>query len=86
MVMDCQYSRIKYDGGFSGYGHGTPDYVIRLAQKANVKQVGLTHHDPSSTDDDIDNLIKEAVACIKVGKNTKAPFIFACRDFIEIDI
>jgi len=85
MIIDCQYNRNQYDGGFSGYGHGTPDYVVRLAEKANVKQVGLTHHDPSSSDDDIDNLVKEAVGCLTPGKE-KVPYIFACRDFMEIDI
>ena len=84
LVMDCQYTRKKYDNGFSGYGHGTPDYVTRIATSCNVKMLGLTHHDPDSTDSQIDDIVNEATM-----SRTKESFpnkIFACKDYQEIEL
>lgn len=51
LVMDCQYTREKYDQMTCGWGHGTPDYVANVAREVGAKAVGLTHHDPSSDDE-----------------------------------
>jgi len=60
LVMDCQYKRAKYDSMTAGFGHGTADYCVRVALKAGAKKLGLVHHDPSSTDDDILAILQEA--------------------------
>jgi len=80
-VMDCQYSRNKYDNGFSGYGHSTPDYVVSLAEACNIKKIGLTHHDPDSTDEDINNILSEAKSCVKGNLE-----LFACKDYEEVEV
>ena len=43
-----------------GWGHSTWLRGIRLAEKANVKQLCLFHHDPSHDDDFMDTLAAEA--------------------------
>lgn len=82
MVVDCQYPREKYDNHSIGYGHSTPDYVVELAKKTNIKQLGLTHHDPHSKDSDIDNLLNRAKEHA-LGSNIN---VFSCSDFMEIRI
>jgi len=82
LVMDSQYSRAKYDAFTSGFGHGTPDYCVKVAEAVNIKQLGLTHHDPSSKDKDIESIIKEAEDA-RTDKDLK---IFACKDYQEIEL
>lgn len=84
MVIDCQYPRWKYDKFTANFGHSTPDYCVRLAMETGVRELGLTHHDPLSTDQDIDQILEEAkVAANNHGYTGK---IFALADFNEIDI
>jgi len=59
---------IVYDGTFTeqeivsraGWGHSTYARGIKLADKANVKQLCVFHHDPSHDDDFMDALAAEA--------------------------
>jgi phosphoribosyl 1,2-cyclic phosphodiesterase len=53
LVHDAQYSIEQYTGlptPKQGYGHSTPEMAIEVANKAKVKYLALTHHDPSATD------------------------------------
>ena len=53
LIHDAQYSREQYTGlptPRQGFGHSTPDMAIEVAQKATVKHLALTHHDPTSHD------------------------------------
>lgn len=62
LITDGQYSEHEYQSGSKrGWGHGTPTYAIELARLGKVKRVALTHHDPLSSDDDVDKLLAEAV-------------------------
>jgi phosphoribosyl 1,2-cyclic phosphodiesterase len=81
LVADCQYTRKKYDTMTAGWGHGTPDHVICLAKKTGVKHVGLTHHDPLSSDDDIDSIL--ATAQTEGGNEIN---VFACADYTTVDV
>lgn len=82
LIVDCQYNREKYDKYTAGYGHSTPDYVAKLAQKASVKKMGITHHDPSSSDKDIDLMVEDVKSYIN-GSGIK---VMACADFMEINL
>lgn len=82
LIADCQYTRKKYDTFTAGYGHATADYVVKLAKHAGIKKVGLTHHDPNSTDADIDEIVAEA----RKFANDEEMKIFACADFMDVNI
>ncbi len=86
LVMDAQYERERYDGGTAGYGHGTPDYCVRVALKAKAVSLGLTHHDPNATDMKIEAIVAEA----EEARVSQAPegklSIFACRDYQEVEL
>jgi phosphoribosyl 1,2-cyclic phosphodiesterase len=86
LVMDGQYSRARYDRDTAGYGHGTPDYCVRVAKAARAKMLGLTHHDPNATDDEIDGIVEEANKA-RMSATPESDFpIFACKDYQEIEL
>jgi ribonuclease BN (tRNA processing enzyme) len=84
MAIDCQYPRWIYDKFTANFGHSTPDYCVRLAAETGVAELGLTHHDPLSTDENVDQILEEA----RVAANNRgyAGKIFALADFDEIMI
>lgn len=55
VIHDAQYTPKEYLTKI-GWGHSTPEYVIRMCQEAGVKNVALTHHDPFRTDDELDRI------------------------------
>lgn len=81
LIMDCQYTRLKYDMMTAGFGHGTPDYCVKTALEAGAKRLGLTHHDPSSKDKDIEAIFEEAMNCLPAEVD-----VFACKDYQEIEV
>lgn len=98
LAMDSQYPRAKYEKQTAGFGHGTPDYCVRVALEVGAKMLGLTHHDPASTDEEVKKILEEAkfalsqmVFAIKQ-KDQKAIIsldedkIFACQDYQTVTL
>jgi len=60
LIYDAQYLPEEYSGesGMSrvGWGHSTYEAGIALARAAGVKRLVLFHHDPTRTDDALDEL------------------------------
>lgn len=79
-IFDCQYTRQKYDAMAAGWGHSTPDYVASIAAEAGIKQVGLTHHDPWSPDDLIDEIVGTATELLPGAE------VFGCRDYMKVAV
>jgi ribonuclease BN (tRNA processing enzyme) len=44
------------------YGHATVAYAIALATEAGARELVLSHHEPSRTDDAVDGIIADADA------------------------
>ena len=61
MVYDSAYTDEEYPK-FKGWGHSTWQEAIKIADKAQVKQTLLFHHDPSHNDNKMDQIAKEAAA------------------------
>ena len=59
LIHDGQYTRMEYDSGKKGWGHSPIEYAVDTAQRAAVKRLVITHHDPLRTDLQIDNISKE---------------------------
>lgn len=73
-VYDAQYTPGEYtgeEGGMSkkGWGHSTYVEAAKLANLANVKQLVLFHHDPSHSDDKIEEMEQ---ACKELFPNSEA--------------
>ena len=61
LIHDAQYLASEFDDHV-GWGHSTVEYVIDVAQRADVARVALYHHDPKRTDDQVDALVEVARA------------------------
>lgn len=78
LIHDSQYTEKEYSSGKQGWGHSTYEYVVSLAQKANVKQLVFFHHDPNHTDAMLEQFEKEyqpqparGLLSRAIGKNLK---------------
>ncbi|RAL23552.1 MBL fold metallo-hydrolase [Lujinxingia litoralis] len=79
IVHDAMYTEAHYTSMPSptqGYGHSTVSIAAELARQAGVRRLCLFHHDPKSTDDDLD-------AIDALGKSL-FPESFAARDGLTI--
>lgn len=82
LIQDAQYNEETYRTKTKGFGHGTPSYVVRLAEKCGVKNVGLTHHDPNGSDLHVKAILNEGLNL----RRDKSLNLFACFDGQEITI
>lgn len=86
LIQDCQYPRDRYDKQTAGFGHGTPDYCVKTAVVAKIPRLGLTHHDPGASDDDIAMRVKEAEDYFVEHDEFPSVDIFACADYGEHEV
>ena len=67
MIYDCTYTDAEYyDKAASkvGWGHSTWQEAVKLAKAANVKQLVIFHHDPTHTDDFMDDIVRQTSAAL----------------------
>jgi len=61
LIADSSYTMAEYPSK-KGWGHGTFDSCIELAQAAGAKILYCTHHEPTRSDDDLEKVFAEALA------------------------
>ena len=83
LICEAQYTADEYKLK-RGWGHGTFEDVLDLAQEAEVKRMALFHHDPLHDDDKLDARLREGAALITSRK--LAVDCFAAREGMEIEI
>jgi phosphoribosyl 1,2-cyclic phosphodiesterase len=59
LIYDSMYTEEEYHAGKIGWGHSTYTQAIRIARKAQVKNVYFFHHDPENNDLLLDARLKE---------------------------
>lgn len=62
MIYDATYTDAEYHSEKSskvGWGHSTWQEAVKVAKKANVKQLVIFHHDPLHNDEFMDKIAKE---------------------------
>jgi phosphoribosyl 1,2-cyclic phosphodiesterase len=59
LVHDAQYLAEEYPAKV-GWGHSTVEYAVDVAVAADVARLALFHHDPTRTDDEVDELVERA--------------------------
>lgn len=77
LIYDGQYTPEEYTHKI-GWGHSTYEHAVHVAEKAQVKQLHLFHHDPAHDDAFIDTIIKNAQILF--------PNTHAAREKVSIDI
>jgi ribonuclease BN (tRNA processing enzyme) len=83
LFHDAQYTESDY-AAKRGWGHSTYADAVDLAMDAGVKRLGLFHHDPERTDDEIDREVarcQERIA--QAGSDLQC---FACADGMLIEV
>ncbi len=81
LITDAQYDDLQYVTK-RGWGHSSCNSVTDLAIKAKVKNLALFHHDPESTDRDLD---AKAVSCQKrAAKHNADVIVFCAREGVEL--
>jgi ribonuclease BN (tRNA processing enzyme) len=87
LVQDGQYPMDAYETRFGGFGHATPEYCATVAHRAEVKRLGITHHDINATDADVGLRLAEAKRQAReLGNPRLAESIFACACYQKIDV
>ena len=81
LIIDSQYDEKLYVAR-RGWGHSSSLSVTDLAIKAGVKNLSLFHHDPESTDSDVDAKIQSCYD--RAAKQKAALTIFAAREGVEL--
>jgi phosphoribosyl 1,2-cyclic phosphodiesterase len=66
LIHDAQYTPEEFPAKYN-WGHCTVDYAVWLAGHAGAKRLMLFHHDPSRSDDAVDELQRMAA---KVGEES----------------
>jgi CheY-like chemotaxis protein len=59
VIHDAQYTPEEYRSKKT-WGHSAYDYVVQIAAAARVRQVALTHHDPTHDDDFVADMERKA--------------------------
>ena len=54
VIMDTMFSYDEYLQKLT-WGHAFPEYAVKLANLAGVKQLMLFHHSPTASDDHMDH-------------------------------
>lgn len=63
LIHDAQITSQEYvDLPMQGWGHSTPEMAAQVARQAQVKRLILFHHDPDHSDDQLDEMGREAQA------------------------
>jgi phosphoribosyl 1,2-cyclic phosphodiesterase len=80
LITDAQYNEKEYIGKI-GWGHSSCFSVTDWAIKSKVKNLALFHHDPESTDNQLDEKVR--LCCERAAKYNAAVSIFAAREGVE---
>jgi ribonuclease BN (tRNA processing enzyme)/FixJ family two-component response regulator len=84
LIHDAQYTAAEYPSKV-GWGHSSIEYVIKLAQYAEVKQLALTHHDPLRDDAAIDWLVQQIRAELRTIASPLQVFAAAEGEVVEVE-
>jgi ribonuclease BN (tRNA processing enzyme) len=83
LIHDAQYTAAEYPTKVN-WGHSTIEYAMLVAREANVRQLALTHHDPSRTDEQLDALVESARATMR---ELGSPIdVFAASEGLTIEV
>ena len=80
VVYDTQYTQAEYEESKVGWGHSPMEHAVDVANRCRIKKMGMFHHEPMRTDQQMDELCK--IYC-RSGEDG-GPEIFFVREGMEI--
>lgn len=82
-VIDSQYTSEEYQAK-AGWGHSTYYGGMHMAEKAGIKNLYLTHHDPERKDSDLDEIYQGLLAYKKEKKFKTTTYL--AQEGIALDL
>ncbi|MFM7462372.1 MAG: MBL fold metallo-hydrolase [Burkholderiales bacterium] len=83
LIADCSYTAEEYATKI-GWGHGSYDSSIEMAQSAGAKRLACTHHEPTRHDDELERVFAETMQ--RIGTTHGLQDIFLAREGVEITL
>jgi len=83
LIADSSYSIEEY-ASKRGWGHGTFDSTMQMADAAGVKSLYCTHHEPTRDDDALEREFAKALA--RFPRSEGMAKIFLAREGLEIEV
>jgi phosphoribosyl 1,2-cyclic phosphodiesterase len=77
LIHDAQYLPSEI-GERRGWGHSTYEEVVALARQAEVRNLILTHHDPSRSDAEVEKIVTRSRELAAMGGNSH--YVDAARE------
>jgi phosphoribosyl 1,2-cyclic phosphodiesterase len=84
LIHDSEYTREEYDKTTKMWGHSVYEDALELAFQANVKELGLFHHNQDRSDKEQDEILNR---CNQIIENKKRKLkCFCTKQFMEINL
>ncbi len=82
IIADSAYTEDEYMVK-KGWGHGTYDFCIDMAKKAEAHSLYLTHHEPNRSDEELDRL--RELLDQRFQSSAETPFVHIAFEGLEIN-
>lgn len=87
VICDTMYSLAESITLKADWGHSSNVMAVNLCHGAGAKKLVLFHHEPTSTDTDIDNLFAETVRYEALNRKGRTPLEIVCSyDSLELKV
>jgi phosphoribosyl 1,2-cyclic phosphodiesterase/CheY-like chemotaxis protein len=84
LIHDAQYTAEEYPAKI-GWGHSPAEYAVKLGQRAGVKRIALTHHDPLRDDDAVDRVLESVRARLRENASPLEVFAAVEGQIVEVE-
>lgn len=84
VIHDAQYTATEYAKKI-GWGHSPVEYAVEICHAADVKQLALTHHDPSRDDQDLDRIVEGMRGTLQSANRALQVFAAAEGQTLELE-
>ncbi len=83
VIHDAQYTDAEY-ATKKGWGHSSVEYVSEIGQRAGVRRMAFTHHDPTRTDEEVDQILDAVRADLIAKRSSMQAFAAADGQVVEL--
>jgi phosphoribosyl 1,2-cyclic phosphodiesterase len=87
VVCDTMYSLAESITLKADWGHSSNVMAVNLCHGAGARKLALFHHEPTSSDADIDRLFEETIRYEALNRKGRAPLEIVCSyDSLEVEV
>src|SRR5205085_11568896 len=86
VIFDAMYSLADAISVKADWGHSSNIIGIELCQRARARHLCLFHHEPASSDDTIEHVLKDTRRYEELTRTDAPVYVSAAYDGMEIDL